>query len=113
MRRIMNAAVGAAAGAVAAPAIAQSMPSLQWRFTASWPKSRNVGFGAAELIARRARELTEDRFPIRTFAGGEIVPLLQVLDAVQAGTVEMGHTALYYYSSWRQSWRRRERWGRC
>jgi len=41
--------------------------------------------------------LTEGRFQIRTFAGGEIVPPLQVLDAVQAGTVEMGHTALYYY----------------
>ena len=31
------------------------------------------------------------------FAGGEIVPALQVVDAVQAGTVEMGHTAPYYY----------------
>jgi len=30
-----------AAGAVtiAAPAIAQSMPALKWRMTASWPKS--------------------------------------------------------------------------
>jgi TRAP-type mannitol/chloroaromatic compound transport system substrate-binding protein len=94
---LKNAAVGAAAGAAAAPAIAQSLPSLQWRFAASWPKSLDVGFGATELIARRVGELTEDRFQIRTFAGGEIVPPLQVLDAVQAGTVEMGHTALYYY----------------
>ena len=31
------------------------------------------------------------------FAAGEIVPGLQVLDAVQAGTVEMGNTAMYYY----------------
>ena len=31
------------------------------------------------------------------FAAGEIVPGLQVLDAVQNGTVEMGHTASYYY----------------
>jgi TRAP-type mannitol/chloroaromatic compound transport system substrate-binding protein len=31
------------------------------------------------------------------FAAGEIVPGLQVLDAVQNGTVEMGNTALYYY----------------
>jgi TRAP-type mannitol/chloroaromatic compound transport system substrate-binding protein len=30
-------------------------------------------------------------------AGGEIVPGLQVLDAVQNGTVEAGHTAMYYY----------------
>lgn len=31
------------------------------------------------------------------FAAGEIVPGLQVLDAVQNGTVEIGNTALYYY----------------
>ena len=31
------------------------------------------------------------------FAAGEIVPGLQVLDAVQNGTVEMGNTAMYYY----------------
>ena len=40
---LKNAAAGAAAGAVAAPAIAQSTPSLQWRFAASWPKSLDVG----------------------------------------------------------------------
>jgi len=100
MRRrtfLKQTAAGAAAGALAAPAIAQTNPSLQWRFTASWPKSLDVGFGAGELIVRRVAELTEDRFQIRLFAGGEIVPPLQVLDAVQAGTVEMGHTALYYY----------------
>ena len=33
----------------------------------------------------------------RAFAAGEIVPGLQVMDAVQAGTVEMGHTPSYYY----------------
>jgi len=94
---LRNATLSAAAGAMAAPAIAQSMPNLQWRFAASWPKSLDVGFGATELIAKRVGELTEGRFQVRTFAGGEIVPPLQVLDAVQAGTVEMGHTALYYY----------------
>src|SRR5262249_59320254 len=88
---------GRAGGAGPPPAIAQSLPTLQWRMAASWPKSLDIGFGDAELIARRVAELTEDRFQIRTFAGGEIVPPLQVLDAVQAGTVEMGHTALYYY----------------
>ncbi|MNG41004.1 Monocarboxylate 2-oxoacid-binding periplasmic protein precursor [compost metagenome] len=31
------------------------------------------------------------------FASGEIVPGLQVLDAVQNGTVEAGHTAGTYY----------------
>ena len=94
---LQGAVVGAATGAVAAPAIAQSQPSIQWRMAASWPKSLDTLFGGAELIARRVSEITDGKFQIRVFAAGEIVPALQVLDAVQAGTVEMGHTASYYY----------------
>ena len=46
---------------------------------------------------KRVAVLTDNKFQIQTFAGGEIVPGLQVVDAVQNGTVECGHTALYYY----------------
>src|SRR5436305_2809033 len=94
---LKKAAAGVAAGAVAAPAIAQSQPTIQWRLAASWPKSLDTLFGGADLVARRVGELTDGKFQIRPFAAGEIVPALQVLDAVQAGTVELGHTALYYY----------------
>ena len=94
---LKRAAAGLAAGTVAAPAIAQSSPSIQWRLAASWPKSLDTIFGGAELVAKRVAELTDGKFQIRAFAAGEIVPALQVLDAVQAGTVELGHTALYYY----------------
>jgi len=94
---LKKAAAGVAAGAVAAPAIAQSQPSIQWRLAASWPKSLDTLYGGAELVARRVGEITDGKFTIRAFAAGEIVPALQVLDAVQAGTVELGHTATYYY----------------
>jgi len=92
-----TAAAGLAAGTVAAPAIAQSQPTIQWRLAASWPKSLDTLYGGAELVAKRVGEITDGKFQIRTFAAGEIVPALQVLDAVQAGTVELGHTATYYY----------------
>ncbi|HEX5093470.1 MAG TPA: TRAP transporter substrate-binding protein [Burkholderiales bacterium] len=94
---LKKAAAGVAAGAVAAPAIAQSQPTIQWRLAASWPKSLDTLFGGAELVAKRVSEMTDGKFQIRTFAAGEIVPALQVLDAVKAGTVELGHTATYYY----------------
>jgi len=89
--------IGFTASAVAAPAIAQSMPELKWRLTASWPKSLDTLYGGCEYFARRVAEMTDNRFQIQVFAAGEIVPGLQVLDAVQNGTVEMGNTALYYY----------------
>ena len=44
-----------------------------------------------------SREATDNKFQIQVFAAGEIVPGLQVLDAVQNGTVEMGHSAGNYY----------------
>ena len=88
-------AMGAAT--LAAPAIAQSRPELKWRLTASWPKSLDTLWGAVELMAKAVAEATDNKFQIQVFAGGEIVPGLQVLDAVQNGTVEMGHTSSYYY----------------
>lgn len=94
---LKKAGVGLAAGAVAAPAIAQQNPSIQWRLTSSFPKSLDTIYGAAEIVSKRVAEATEGKFQIRVFAAGEIVPGLQALDAVQAGTVEACHTAPYYY----------------
>ena len=98
---LRTAAVGAAGAAstatLAAPAIAQSMPTLNWRFTSSFPKSLDTLWGAGERLVKIVAEATDNKFQIRPFAAGEIVPGLQVLDAVQNGTVEMGGTASYYY----------------
>jgi TRAP-type mannitol/chloroaromatic compound transport system substrate-binding protein len=88
---------GIAAAALAKPAIAQSQPEIKWRLASSFPKSLDTIFGAAEIVSKRVAAMTDNKFQIQVFAGGEIVPGLQVLDAVQAGTVECGHTALYYY----------------
>lgn len=73
------------------------LPSLRWRLASSFPKSLDTIYGAAEVMAARVAALTEGRFQIKVHAGGEIVPGLQVMDAVQQGTVECGHTASYYY----------------
>src|SRR5207237_7022377 len=97
-REFLTAAgVGLAASTVAAPAIAQSMPELKWRLAASWPKSLDTLFGTVEHISKRVAEITDNKFQIQGFAAGEIVPGLQVLDAVQNNNVEMGDTAANYY----------------
>ncbi len=92
------AGAGAAASTVlAAPAIAQENPKITWRMTSSFPKALDTIYGGADDIAARVAAATDGNFTIQTFAAGEIVPGLQVADAVSAETVEMGHTALYYY----------------
>ena len=96
---LRNAGAGLAGAAVAAPAVAQSQsqPQIRWRMASSFPKALDALYGTADQLARRVARMTDGKFEIRVFAAGEIVPPLQVLDAVQNGTVECGQTAGYYY----------------
>jgi TRAP-type mannitol/chloroaromatic compound transport system substrate-binding protein len=104
-RRFLKVAgAGGAAATVAAcdqqpasPAVVSSMPSLTWRLTSSFPKSLDTIYGAAETFTRIVGEMTDGRFTIQPFAAGEIVGGLQAADAVTDGTVEIAHTASYYY----------------
>ncbi|HSI42039.1 MAG TPA: TRAP transporter substrate-binding protein [Xanthobacteraceae bacterium] len=91
------ASTGVAATAVAAPAIAQSAPEVKWRLASSFPKSLDTIYGGAEVMAKMVSDLTDGKFQIQVFASGELVPGLQVLDAVQNNTVEMCHTVSYYF----------------
>ncbi|MDB5557753.1 MAG: transporter substrate-binding protein [Enterovirga sp.] len=90
-------AAAAATGTIAAPAIAQSMPEVKWRLTSGFPKSLDTIYGASDLFAKYVSEATDGRFQVQPFAAGEIVGTPQALDAVANNTVEMAHTASYYY----------------
>jgi TRAP-type mannitol/chloroaromatic compound transport system substrate-binding protein len=91
------AGAGALAASLPAPAIAQAQPELKWRLASSFPKSLDTIYGGAEDIAAYVAAMTDGKFQIRAFAAGEIVPAFQVLETVQKGTVELGHSASYYY----------------
>src|SRR6202046_2337058 len=90
-------AVGAAATAVASPAIAQSLPEIKWRMTSSFPKSLDTIYGGAVEFSKYVAEMTDNKFQIQVFSAGEIVPGLQALDATSNGTIELCHTVSYYY----------------
>ena len=72
-------------------------PRVQWRVASSFVPSLDILHGGPVHLAERIAALTEGRFTMRVFAAGELVPGLQVMDAVQAGTVQAGFTAGYYY----------------
>ncbi|MCC5897420.1 MAG: TRAP transporter substrate-binding protein [Phormidium sp. BM_Day4_Bin.17] len=76
---------------------ASSLPRVNWRMATSWPPSLDTIYGGAQTVCRRVSEMTNGRFTITPYAAGELVPALQVMDAVEGGTVECGHTASYYY----------------
>src|SRR3989475_9756768 len=90
-------AAGAAATAVASPAIAQSSPEIKWRLTSSFPKSLDTIYGGAEQGAKYGAEMTDNKFQLQVFAGGGIHPGLQAPDATSNNTVEMCRTVSYYY----------------
>ena len=108
-RRFIQATAGAAAAASILPACGgepdagggapavNTSRRLRWRLVSSYPRSLDTLYGAVEHFARRVGALTSGRFEIRPSPAGELVPSTGVLGAVQNGTVQMGHTASYYY----------------
>jgi len=102
---LKNAALGTASAAVVSACspsstvdgTAASLPQVQWNMATSWPESLDTLYGGAVTVCDRVAAITGGRFTITPYAAGEIVPPLQVLDAVQAGTVQCGHTAPFYY----------------
>jgi len=102
--KLWNICAAIAACSLLAPAIALAQPKdwssikiategayKPWNFTDASGKLIGFEVDLAEDLCKRVGQLTEGRFEIRCFAGGEIVPPLQVLDAVQNGTIECGH----------------------
>ena len=73
------------------------LPRVRWRMATSWPVSLDTIYGGATTICERVAAMSGGAFKIEPFAAGEIVPGLEVLDAVQAGSVECGHTSSFYY----------------
>ena len=96
---IKGAGLGLAATAASAfsPSAFADLPTIKWRLASSFPKSLDTIFGGADVLSDRLNRITGGKFQVRVYAGGELVPGLQVMDAVQNGTVECGHTASYYY----------------
>ncbi|MGB0564662.1 MAG: TRAP transporter substrate-binding protein [Spirulinaceae cyanobacterium] len=73
------------------------LPLIQWRMATSWPQSLDTIYGGALTVCDRVRAMTGGRFDITPSPAGELVGGLEVMDAVESGAVECGHTAGYYY----------------
>ena len=94
---LKSAGVGAAAVAVAAPAIAQTAPELKWRLTSSFPKSLDTIYGAAEVFSKAVAEATDDKFRFRCSPPARLCPASQPLTRCRPAPVETCHTASYYF----------------
>ncbi|NER83833.1 MAG: TRAP transporter substrate-binding protein [Leptolyngbya sp. SIO1D8] len=108
-RNFLSSATAGAATTVAIASCSQSTTSsgpavqtdetkaVEWRMASSYTPSLDTVYGGSEVFVERVSELTNGKFQIALSAAGELVPGLEVLDAVQQGTVQAGHTNSYYY----------------
>jgi TRAP-type mannitol/chloroaromatic compound transport system substrate-binding protein len=76
---------------------AQTQQSFKWKLVTSWPKNF-PGLGVApEKFAKLVSEMSGGRLTVHVYGAGELVPGFEVFDAVSQGTVQMGHSAAYYW----------------
>lgn len=71
--------------------------TYQWKMVTTWPKNF-PGLGmAAENFAELVARMSGGRLKVKVYGAGQLVPAMEVFDAVSQGTVEMGHGASYYW----------------
>ncbi|MBA1276348.1 TRAP transporter substrate-binding protein [Stutzerimonas stutzeri] len=79
------------------PATSEAPKTYNWKMVTAWPKNY-PGLGtSAERLAERVNAMSNGRLTIKVYAAGELVPALEVFDAVSRGTAEVGHGAAYYW----------------
>ncbi len=93
---LKNAGIAGVLAAAAAPSV-HAQPVVRWRIASSFPKSLDTIYGSAEVFARAIKEMSGGKFEVTVHAAGELMPAFGVVDGVQNGTVEMAHTAPYYF----------------
>ena len=76
---------------------AGDLPDIEWDMATSWPPVLDTIYGGAVFFGERVSAMTGGRFKIKASPGGELVPALEVLQSVQTGAVNSGHSASYYY----------------
>lgn len=71
--------------------------TYRWKMVTTWPKNF-PGLGTApERFAEAVEQMSGGRLTVKVYGAGELVPALEVFDAVAQGTAEMGHGAAYYW----------------
>jgi TRAP-type mannitol/chloroaromatic compound transport system substrate-binding protein len=101
-RRFLVRAGGAAAiasGALASAPAVMAQPRIQWRMSTAWPKQLDNLHGAAVQLAQLVHEMSDGRFRIEVFPGGQIMEPFECFDATSKGTIETYMGASSYWTA--------------
>jgi TRAP-type mannitol/chloroaromatic compound transport system substrate-binding protein len=69
-----------------------------WKVVTTWPPNFPVLGTGISKFAELVEKMSLGQMTIKVYGGGELVPALEVFDAVSSGGVEIGHGASYYWS---------------
>ena len=77
--------------------VTESGKTWNWKMVTTWPKNY-PGLGTSpEKFASLVSEMSNGRINITVYGANELVPALEVFDAVSQGSAQMGHGAAYYW----------------
>ncbi len=94
---VRHAGLAGVLAAGAAPAVVHAQANIRWRLASSFPKSLDTIYGAADEFSKKVAAMSGGKFQITVHPAGELMPAFGVVDGVQNATVEMAHTAPYYF----------------
>ena len=72
--------------------------TYRWKMITTWPPNFPILGEGCNKFAQWVNEMSGGRMEITVYGGGELVPSLEVFDAVSNGAVELGHGAAYYWA---------------
>lgn len=90
---------GCGGGTTAPSSEASADQKFKWKMVTAWPPNLPVNHDVITEFAAAVATMSRGQLTIQVFAGGELIPALEVFDAVSSGkTVQMGHGAAYYWA---------------
>ena len=72
--------------------------TYRWKMITTWPPNFPILGEGCTKFAQWIQEMSGGRMEITVYGGGELVPALEVFDAVSNGAIELGHGAAYYWA---------------
>lgn len=72
--------------------------TIEWIAATTWPPNFPILGEGVQMLARQIEVMSAGRLKIKVYGGGELIPPLEVFDAVSNGSIQIGHGAAYYWS---------------
>ena len=71
---------------------------IRWKMVTTWPPNFPVVGEVAQAFSEWVFNMSGGRLEIKVYGGGELIPPLEVFEAVSSGSAEMGSGASYYWA---------------